>query len=94
VAQKRAHFFIPEELLADIDKLVGKGKRNGLVVEILGHEIRRRRLMQLLSDEAPILKGEDHPEWKEGSYAWVREMRDHSDKKRSEKLGDRLSPRE
>jgi hypothetical protein len=94
MTQKRAHFFIPEEMLAAMDKLAGKGKRNNLVVEILGHEIRRRRLMQILGDDEPILKGEDHPEWKDGSYGWVREMRDHSDSKRSEKLGDRLSPRE
>jgi hypothetical protein len=93
VTQKRAHFFIPEEMLAAMDKLAGKGKGNSLVVEILGHEIRRRRLMQILSDEEPILKSEDHPEWKDGSYAWVRELRDQSDQKRSEKLGDWLSPR-
>ena len=93
MAQKRAHVFIPEHLLAEIDKLVGKGKRSGLITEILDHEIRRRRLMQILSDEEPILKSEDHPEWKDGSYAWVREQRDQSDQKRSEKLGDWLSPR-
>ena len=50
--------------------------------------------MQLLSNEAPILKSEDHPEWKDGSYGWVRDLRNQSDEKRSEKLGDRLSPRE
>jgi hypothetical protein len=77
-----------------MDKLGGKGKRNSLVVEILDHEIRRRRLMQLLSDEELILKPEDHPEWKDGAYAWVRELRDESDGKRAEKLGDWLSPRE
>ena len=69
------------------------GEHNSLV-EILGHEIRRRRLMQILSEEDPILRSEDHPEWKDGSYAWVRERRDHSDRKRLEKLGDRLTPRE
>jgi hypothetical protein len=93
MAQKRAHFFIPEDLLAAIDKIVGKGKRNSLVVEILGHEIRRRRLMQILGDEEPIVKSEDHPEWKDGAYAWVRQMRDDDDKHTREKLGDWLSPR-
>jgi hypothetical protein len=93
MAQKRTHFFIPEELLAEMDKVAGKGKRNTLVVEILDHEIKRRRLMQILGDETPIWKDEDHPELKDGAYAWVRELRDHSDKKRSEKLGDWLEPR-
>jgi hypothetical protein len=93
MAQKRAHFVIPEEMLAALDKLVGKGKRNSLVIEILGHEIRRRRLMQILGDEKPILKSEDHPEWKDGSYAWVRQMREGDDKHAREKLGDWLEPR-
>ena len=94
MAQKRAHVFIPEDLLADIDKLVGKGKRSSLITEILRHEIKRRRLMQILSDETPIWKDEDHPELKDGAYAWVRQMRDEDDKHRREKLGDWLQPRE
>jgi hypothetical protein len=94
MVQKRAHVFIPEGLLAEIDKLVGKGKRSSLITEILDHEIRRRRLMQILSDEEPILKVEDHPEWKDGAYAWVREMRDGDEKRTRKKLGDWLSPRE
>ena len=94
MAQKRAHFFIPEDLLADIDKLVGKGKRNGLVVEILGREIRRRRLLQILDDATGCWKDEDHPELKHGAYAWVRQMRDHDNKRMREKLGDWLQPRE
>ena len=94
MAQKRAHFFIPEDLLADIDKLVGKGKRNSLVVEILGNEIRRRRLLQILDDAAGCWKDEDHPELKDGAYAWVRQMRDNDDKRTREKLGDWLTPRE
>jgi hypothetical protein len=94
MVQKRAHVFIPEHLLAEIDKLVGKGKRSGLITEILDHEIRRRRLMQILDNDQPILKPEDHPEWKDGAYAWVRALRDESDRKRSEKLGDWLLPKE
>ena len=94
MAQKRAHVFIPESLLADIDKLVGKGKRSGLITEILRSEIRRRRLMQILSDGTPIWKDEDHPELKDGAYAWVRQMRDEDDKRTREKLGDWLQPRE
>jgi phosphatidylserine/phosphatidylglycerophosphate/cardiolipin synthase-like enzyme len=81
MTQKRAHFFIPEELLAAMDKLAGKGKRNSLVVEILDHEIRRRRLMQILSDDTPIWKDEDHPELRDGAYAWVRSLRDAGNKR-------------
>jgi Arc/MetJ-type ribon-helix-helix transcriptional regulator len=81
MAQKRAHVFIPEKLLAEIDKLVGKGKRSSLITEILDHEIRRRRLMQILDDAAGSWKDEDHPELKDGAYAWVRQMRDEDDRR-------------
>jgi hypothetical protein len=94
MAQKRTHFFIPEELLAEMDKVAGKGKRNTLVVEILDLEIKRRRLMQLLSDETPIWKDDDHPELKDGAYAWVRRMRDADDQRSRKKLGDWLEPGE
>jgi hypothetical protein len=94
MAYKRTHFFLPEGMLAAMDQIAGKGKRNSFVLEILGHEIRRRLLMQILSDAEPILKSEDHPEWKDGAYAWVRDLRESSDQKRSEKLGDWLSPGE
>ena len=77
-----------------MDQLAGRGKRNHLVDEILDHEIRRRRLMQFLSDDTPAWKEEDHPELKNGAYAWVRQMRDEDDKRSREKMGDWLEPRE
>lgn len=94
MGQKRAHIFLPEDLLADIDKLVGKGKRSGLITDILRHEVRRRRLMQILGQDDPVWKDEDHPKLKDGAYAWVRQRRDEDDKHAREKLRDWLSPRE
>jgi hypothetical protein len=80
MVQKRAHVLIPEQLLAEIDKLVGKGKRSSLITEILDHEIRRRKLLQILDGAAGGWKDEDHPELKDGAYAWVRQMRDGDDR--------------
>lgn len=94
MTQKRTHFFIPEELLAEMDKVAGKGKRNNLVVQILDHEIKRRRLLQILDDAAGCWKDEDHPELKDGAYAWVRQMRQADDKRSRERLGGWLEPRE
>ena len=94
MVQKRAHVFIPEGLLAEIDKLVGKGKRSSVITEILDHEIRRRRLLQVLDGDQPIWKEEDHPELKNSAYAWVRQMRDDDDKRSKKKLGTWLEPRE
>jgi hypothetical protein len=90
----RTHFSLPKELVGVMDKLVGKGRRTSLLIEILAPELKRRRLLQLLSDEAPLWKDEDHPELKEGAYAYVRKMRDEDDKRSRKKLGDWLSPKE
>jgi hypothetical protein len=93
MTHKRVHFVIPEDLLVAIDKVAGKGKRNSLAVEILDHEIRRRRLLQILDDATGCWKDEDHPELKNGSYAWVRQMRDADAKRTREKFGDWLEPK-
>ncbi len=94
MVQKRAHVFIPEQLLAEIDKLVGKGKRSSLITEILDHEIRRRRLMQILDGDQPIWKEHDHPELKDGAYAWVRSLRDDSNKRLERQAAHRDPPSE
>jgi hypothetical protein len=94
MVHKRTHLFIPEELLAEMDKIAGRGKRNYFVVEILEPEIKRRRLLQILDDAVGCWKDEDHPELNEGSYAWVRTMRDGDDMRSRERLGNWLEPRE
>ena len=81
MVHKRAHIFIPEDLLADIERLVGKGKRSGLVTEILRREVKRLLLLQILDSDQPIWKDEDHPELKAGAYAWVRGLRDETNKR-------------
>jgi Arc/MetJ-type ribon-helix-helix transcriptional regulator len=90
----RTHFSLPKDLVEGMDDLVGKGNRNSLAVEILGSEVRRRRLMRMLSDDKPMINSDEHPEWRNGAYQWVRDMRDEDDKRSREKLGDWLSPRE
>lgn len=94
MTQKRTHVSLSEKLLIDIDELLGRGKRSAFLTEVAEREVRRRRLLRMLSDETPIIDSEAHPEWKGGSSAWVRELRGHSDQKREEKLGDQSSPHE
>ena len=76
MAQKRAHVFLPEGLLSDIDKLFGKGKRSAFLTEIVQREVRKQKLLRALDEAAGCWKDEDHPELKNGAYAWVRELRD------------------
>jgi hypothetical protein len=69
---KRTHLILPEELLAEIDALVGQRWRSAFLVDVLREEVRRRRLLQMLDDPEPIWKDEDHPELAGGSETWVR----------------------
>jgi hypothetical protein len=86
-SQKRTHVILPEDLLADIDTLVGQRGRSAFLVEVLREEVRRRRLLQILSSPEPVWKDEDHPELAEGSESWVRKMRDEDLERERERLG-------
>jgi hypothetical protein len=75
MAQKRAHVFLPEGLLADIDHFIGKGKRSSFITEIVEREVKRQKLLRALDDARGCWKNEDHPELKNGSEAWVKQLR-------------------
>lgn len=87
---KRAHVFLPDDLLADVDKLVGRRGRSAFLTEVIRQEVNRRRLLKFLSSPEPVLKDEDYPEFRDGSEAWVRRMRDEDLRLEREKLGDWL----
>jgi len=52
--------------------------------------VNRRRLLQFLGSQEPLLKDEDYPEFQDGAEAWVRRMRDEGTQLEQEKLGDWL----
>lgn len=89
MAQKRSHVVLPQDLLLDIDALVGQKRRDSFLVEVLRQEVNRRRLLQILSSPDPIWKDEDHPELAQGSEAWVRQMRDNDERLEEESRGKR-----
>jgi hypothetical protein len=78
MATKRAHVVLPEELISEIDKMVGARGRSAFLAEVARREIKRRRLLQLFRRKEPIWKDADHPELKEGAAAWVRKLREES----------------
>ena len=51
---KRTHLILPEELLAEIDALVGQRGRSAFLVDVLREEVRRRRLLQILDDPVTL----------------------------------------
>jgi hypothetical protein len=84
---RRAHVLLPDDLLTDIDSLVGPRGRTAFLVEVLRQEVNRRRLLDALSNLEPAWKDEDHPELAQGAAVWVRRMRDEDTQIEQEKLG-------
>jgi hypothetical protein len=76
---KIAHVVLPEDLVAEIDDLVGKRGRSAFLAEIARDEIMRRRQREALRGSAGAWKDKDHPELKRGSAAWVRKLRSESE---------------
>jgi hypothetical protein len=79
---RRAHIFLPEELLREIDALVGPRGRSSFLVETARNEVRRQKLLQFLespADEQPGWNDKDHPELAKGAVVWVRGLRSESE---------------
>jgi len=83
---RRTHLLLPEEVLAEIDAKAGPRGRSALVTQILKTEFNRQRLLEFLNSKEPAWKDEDHPELAEGSYKWVRSLRDDWDRRVDEKF--------
>ena len=78
---------LPDDLLADVDALVGPRGRSAFLTEVIREAVNRRRLLQILTNAEPILKEEDYPEFRNGSEAWVRRLREEDLRLEQEKLG-------
>lgn len=72
---QRTHIVLPDDLLAEIDELVGPRGRSAFLVEVAREAVRKRRLLQMLERETPIWKAGDHPEWSGDASDWVADKR-------------------
>ena len=77
----RAHIVLPQELIEEIDSVVGPRGRSAFLVETARAELRRRRLLTFLRDDQPAWNESDHPELGAGSGAWVKRIRSESEKR-------------
>lgn len=82
---KRAHIVLPEDLVAEIDNLVGPRGRSAFLVETARHELRRQKLLRFLNSNEAAWKDENHPELKQGSGNWVRSLRSESERSSAKK---------
>ena len=77
--RKRAHIILPEDLLAEIDKLVGQRGRSAFLTEVIQQEVQRRKLLAALREARDCWKSEDHPELQDGSEAFVERLRSENE---------------
>ena len=71
---------LPEDLVQEIDALVGPRGRSAFLVETARKEVRRQKLLEFLSSDEPAWKDENHPELAGGSAKWVRKLRAEGDR--------------
>ena len=76
---RRAHVILPIDVVADIDKLVGKRGRSAFLTEVARDEIQRRQQRNALHAAKGAWRDEDHPELKDGATAWVNQMRSEAE---------------
>ena len=76
---QRAHIVLPDELVDEIDSLVGPRGRSAFLVETARAELRRRKLLAFLRSDHPAWQAKDHPELASGTSAWVKNLRRQSD---------------
>jgi metal-responsive CopG/Arc/MetJ family transcriptional regulator len=90
----RTHVVLRDDLVDELDKLVGKRGRSAFINDALEERLRREKLGRAMKAAAGIAKAEDYPEWEtpEKVAAWVRKLRRESNK-RLEKLYARVPPR-
>lgn len=82
---KRTHVIIPEQLVKEIDTLVGTRQRSSFLTQAAEEKLMRLRQLKALEDAAGSWKDQDHPELKQGAAKWVEKLR-RQDEKRFQKV--------
>lgn len=80
--RRRAHIVLPQELIDEIDSLVGPRKRSQFVQEAIEDKIGRRRRVEAFDKVVGSLVNAGPPEWatSESAAQWVHDLRYHPDK--------------
>lgn len=84
MSTSRTHITLPEEVRADLDRLVEKRNRSRFITEAVRKALLLARQKEALQQAAGSWKDADHPELKAGAAAWVSRMR-REDEKRFQK---------
>jgi hypothetical protein len=78
---KRTHIVIPEPLVNEIDRVVGKRGRSQFLMQAAEKELRRLQQIKALERASGAWKDKDHPELKGDAARWVRELRKENERR-------------
>ncbi len=78
---KRAHILLPQDLVREIDAIVGPRGRSAFLVETAREAVRRKKLLRFLESDKPSWNDADHSELAGGAGAWVRKLRLESEQR-------------
>ena len=82
---KRTHVVLSEQLVKDIDTLVGTRQRSSFLTQAAEEKLMRLRQIKALEAAAGSCKDKDHPELKQGAAKWVAKLR-RQDQKRFQEV--------
>lgn len=82
---KRTHVVLSEQLVKDIDTLVGTRQRSSFLTQAAEEKLMRLRQIKALEAAAGSWKDKDHPELKQGASKWVAKLR-RQDERRFQKV--------
>ena len=78
---KRTHVVLSDQLVKEIDSLVGTRRRSSFLTQAAEHELMRLRQLKALGALAGAWKDKDHPELKQGAAKWVKKQRQESERR-------------
>jgi len=76
----RAHIILPDELIREIDAVVGKRGRSAFLIKAAEERLQRERLRRAMKAAVGSIKARDYPQWATSRKAasWVRRLRRES----------------
>jgi hypothetical protein len=84
---KRTHVVIPDELVREIDALVGSRQRSRFLMDAAQKELMRRRQIEALTSAAGAWQDKNHPELRDGSAKWIRKLRQEGERRLRKQSG-------
>ena len=89
MSASRTHITLPEEVRADLDRLVEKRNRSRFIADAVRKALLIARQKEALSQAAGAWKDKDHPELKAGAARWVRKLRRDSEARFKKQFRDK-----